>query len=353
LNWFFNEWYYSNGHPKLNINYTYDAASKTARVFIAQRQSDKPFKLPFAIDVYEGGAKKRCHVWMNNSTDTFSFVVNSKPDLINVDGDKILLCEKSDNKTLDEFIYQYNHAGLFVDRREAIVFAAKHQTNPKALDFLEKALTDKSWRIRSFVLSFLNMDNDTIKSSVENYLLNVAKNDARRTVKAQAVEMLGSYKKIEYKPLFMKALYDSSYTVAGKALEALSKIDDATAEVEAKKLSALPAKGTLKKALLAYIDESKFDSLATEFDKLPNIKKERMFLGFAGFLGRVKNTASLQKGVDMIIGFRDSIPKQFRVNTDPFINDILRGIAERKQDAALNEQSDYIKSKLPADKPRQ
>ncbi|MEO8854355.1 MAG: M1 family aminopeptidase, partial [Ginsengibacter sp.] len=287
LNWFFNEWYYSNGHPKLNINYAYDVANKTATVFIAQTQSGKPFKIPFAIDVYEGGAKKRYPVWMNNATDTFSFSVNSKPDLINVDGDKILLCEKSDNKTLDEFIYQNNHAGLFVDRREAIVFAAKHQTNPKALEFLEKALNDKSWRIRSFALSFLNMDNDTVKSSVETYLLDVAKNDNRRTVKAKAIEMIGSYKKIEYKPLFMKALYDSSYTVAGKALEALGKIDDAAAETAARKLSGLPAKGTLKNALIVYIDESKFDSLAGEFDKLSTNKKGSMFRGFAGFLGRV------------------------------------------------------------------
>ncbi len=353
LNWFFNEWYYSNGHPKLNIKYDYDAANKTATVFIAQTQSGKPFKLPFAIDVYEGGAKKRYPVWINNSTDTFSFAVNSNPDLINVDGDKILLCKKNDNKTLDEFIYQYNHAGLFVDRREAIVFAAKNQTNPKALDFLEKALTDKSWRIRSFALSFLNMDNDAVKSSVETYLLDVAKNDNRRTVKAKAIEMLGSYKKIEYKPLFMKVLYDSSYTVAGKALEALGKIDDATAEVEAKKLLPLPAKGTLKNALIVYIDESKFDSLAVEFDKLSTNKKGSMFLGFAGFLGRVKNTANLEKGVDMIVKFRDIVPQQFRGNSDPFINGVLKGIEDKKATDGLKEQSDYINSKLPADKPKQ
>jgi aminopeptidase N len=353
LNWFFNEWYYSNGHPKLNINYDYDAANKRAKVFIAQTQSGKPFKLPFAIDVYEGGTKKRYHVWMNNARDTFSFVVNAKPDLINVDGDKILLCEKNDHKSLEEFIYQYNKAGLYLDRREAVAFAAKHQTEPEALNFLEKALSDKSWSIRSFTLTQFKMDNDTVKRSVETYLLDVAKNDNRRTVKAQAIEMLGRYKKIEYKPLFMKALYDSSYTVAGKALEALGKIDDGAAETEARKLSGLSAKGTLKNALMGYIDESKFDSLAREFDKLPTNKKGSMFRGFAGFLGRVKNTANLEKGVNMIIGFRDSIPNQFRVNSDPFINDILRGIADRKQEAGLKEQSDYIKSKLPADKPRQ
>jgi aminopeptidase N len=349
LNWFFNEWYYSNGHPKLDINYDYEAVTKSAKVFIKQTQPGDPFKLPFAIDVYVGGAKKRYNVWMNDASDTFSFVANSKPDLINVDGDKILLCEKNDKKNLDEFIYQYNHAGLYVDRREAVVFASKHSTDTKALNFLEKALSDKSWRIRSFTLTLLNMDNDTVKRSVETYLANVAKNDTKKIVKAQAIEMLGKYKKTDYKPLFLKAIYDSSYTVSGNALEALAKIDDAAAESAAVKLSGQPAKGVLKEALLAYTNENKFDSLATVFDNLPvNGSKFNMLPGFANFLGRVKNTANVEKGIDMIIKFRDAIPQQFRGNTDPFINDALKAIAEKKDAAGMKDQSDYIKSKIPA-----
>ncbi|MEI9958386.1 MAG: M1 family aminopeptidase [Ferruginibacter sp.] len=33
MNWFFNQWYYNHGHPKLDITYDYDAANKTAKVF--------------------------------------------------------------------------------------------------------------------------------------------------------------------------------------------------------------------------------------------------------------------------------------------------------------------------------
>jgi aminopeptidase N len=355
LNWFFNEWYYGHGHPKLDISYDYDAQGKTAKVFITQTQSGNPFKLPFAIDVYEGGIKKRYNVWMNNATDTFSFSVNFKPDLINVDGDKILLCEKNDHKSLEEFIYQYNKAGLYLDRREAVAFAAKHQTEPEPLNFLEKALSDKSWSIRSFTLTQFKMDNDTVKNSVETYLLDVAKNDTRKTVKAQAIEMLGSYKKAAYKQLFIKYINDSSYTVAGNALAALGKIDDAAAVKETNKLSGLPAKGTLKSDLIAYTDESKFDSLATVFDNLPdNPLKFHMVPSFAIFLGRIKSTSNFEKGVDMIVKYRDGgIPQQFRVYTAPVINDALKGIEDKKERDGLKEQSDYIKSKLPADKPRQ
>ncbi|MGH2566672.1 MAG: M1 family metallopeptidase, partial [Ginsengibacter sp.] len=218
LNWFFNEWYYGAGHPKLEINYDYVASSKTEKVFISQGQTGNVFKLPFAIDVYEGGNKKRYKVWMNDVADTFSFPANTKPDLINVDGDKILVCEKDDNKTLDEFIYQYKHAGLYVDRREAINLASKFQTNPKALDLLKIALNDKSYRLREFTLGKLNLDNDTVKAAVEMIVKNLAAKDPKTIVRAGAIYLLGKYKKSEYKPIFVKAINDSSYSVAGNAL---------------------------------------------------------------------------------------------------------------------------------------
>ncbi len=351
LNWFFNQWYYGNGHPKLDIGYDYDAAAKTAKVFIKQTQTGNLFQLPLAIDIYESENKKRYHIWMEHNADTFSFSVNAKPDLINVDGDKILVCEKTDNKSLDEFIYQYNKARLYVDRREAVEFAAKHQEDTKALNFLEKTLSDRSWHIRSLTLDLLNLENDTVKRSIEKYLVTIAQKDARKTVQAQAISMLGKYKKMEYKPFFMKAVNDSSYSIAGSALEALGLVDDGAAVAEAKKISGLPAKGTLKDALLTYTDESKFDSLASVFENLPpGGEKFRMVSAFSNFLGRVKNTDNLEKGVNLIVQFRDTIPQQFRSNTDPFINGILKGIAEKKDAAGLKEQAVYIRSKLPVDK---
>src|SRR5207237_354356 len=60
LNWFWNQWYYGGGHPKLDINYSYDEASRQVRVIVSQNQAgDKIFRLPVAIDVYHGANKQR------------------------------------------------------------------------------------------------------------------------------------------------------------------------------------------------------------------------------------------------------------------------------------------------------
>ncbi|MBU3537129.1 hypothetical protein KHT87_22155, partial [Alkalihalobacillus clausii] len=89
------QWYYGSGHPKLGVDYVYDDNAHTVKVIINQTQeTGKVFRLPIAIDVYNGASKERHSVWVEDKTDTFTFTYKNKPDLVNVDGDKILLCEK-------------------------------------------------------------------------------------------------------------------------------------------------------------------------------------------------------------------------------------------------------------------
>src|SRR5690606_1551386 len=93
LNWFWNQWYYGKGYPKLDISYAYDDALHIARVMVEQTQSGQLFRLPFAIDIYAGGRTERHMVTMMDRRDTFAFHYTRRPQLINVDGDKVLLAE--------------------------------------------------------------------------------------------------------------------------------------------------------------------------------------------------------------------------------------------------------------------
>jgi aminopeptidase N len=158
LNWFFDQWYFNSGHPSLNISYGYDAATQTSKVYIKQTQAgDKLFKMYMPIDIYHGAAKKRYMVWVENKEDTFSFPVSSKPDLINVDADKYTLAVKKDDKNLQEYIHQFNYGGQYLDRREALEFAAKNIKEKAAYDLLVKGLSDPYFRIRMRALSNLLM----------------------------------------------------------------------------------------------------------------------------------------------------------------------------------------------------
>jgi aminopeptidase N len=40
LNWFFNQWYYGSGNPKLNYSYTFEPVKKQVEVAINQSQEN-------------------------------------------------------------------------------------------------------------------------------------------------------------------------------------------------------------------------------------------------------------------------------------------------------------------------
>jgi aminopeptidase N len=356
LNWFWNQWYYGSGHPKLDISYSYDSVGKVANVFIRQNQPDKVFKFLIAVDVYHGGEKKRHKVWIDQINDTLIFPCQAKPDLINVDADKILVCEKTDNKNLDDYIFQYTHAGLYADRREAIEYAASKQGDDnKALGLLKTALNDKYYNLRIYALQSLYVDNDSIKKALEPLLVDLANNDPKSIVRANAIKVIGKYKDIKYKSLFLKSVNDSSYSIAGNALLALGEIDSAVALNQAKILSGQQAKGALSDAIdelvFKYASENDFDALAMRFNSLPfGMAKFQILQPFANFISRVNNTVNFKKGIDMIVSFRDTIPEQYQDQVLPYINGmILGGIASIKQKEGKSEQADYVTSKLPQD----
>ena len=353
-NWFFNQWYFGNGHPRIDISYQYNAETQLASVIIKQIQAgDKVFKLPFTIDIWHGNEKKRQLVWMENKADTFNFTVKSKPDQINVDADKILLVDKKDNKTLAEFIHQFKHAGNYLDRREAVAFAGNNTKDPAAVQLLVDALSDPYFRIRSLAITNLGKvkPDDAIIAKIEE----IAKKESRKMVKAEAISYLANLKNQSYKSFFKEATRDSSYTVSGAALEALTDLDSVEALQITKELSKEPAKGRLNEAisnvLITYGDEKAFKAVSESYEKMPlSFPKVQMSATYAAFAAKLTNMEEFKKAVDAIIEFRDLIPASAKAQTDPIIIGALKELAQKKESAGATEMAAYVKSKLPADK---
>ncbi len=357
LNWFWNQWYYGSGHPKFSIDYLYDDDQKNVKVVINQTQEgDKIFRIPLAIDVYNGAQKYRHRVWVENRSDTFSFSYSIKPDLINVDGDKIILCEKKDNKSLDNFIHQYKYAGLYLDRREAIDYCARYQDDSKALDLLKTALKDRFYGLRTYVIDKLDLKNETVKLAVEPLLAELAKNDPKPGVRAKALELLGSFKNAAYKPLFTESIRDSSYSVAGNALEALSQLDMEAAAAEVQKILNQPAKGKLAAAIDAVLIETRdtgsFEIIANNFEKINDLQDRLDLLpGLAGAVLQTQDKDQFIRGVNIIVKFRDNFPGHQHDEVAAEINkNILKAMVDIKENAGFKELADYIRTKLPEPK---
>lgn len=353
LNWYWNQWYYGSGHPKLDIHYFYDDSKKLATVTVDQTQgTGKIFRVPLAIDVYEGLVKKRHTRWLNKLNDTFYFSYNKRPDLINVDGDKIVLCEKKDDKTLANFIFQYKYAGLYLDRREAIDFCVQQQDDPAALDLLKLAMKDRYYELRNYTMNSFDMEKPAVKAAIEPILADLAHHDSDRTVQAKAIELLGSYKNPEYKTFFTQKTSDSSYSVSGSALQALGELDMEEATKLANEFSKHPAKGQLLSSLVDIFikegDSSKYDLVIGGFEKMPMSQTKMDDLPhFALSLLKIKNDDQVKRGVDAIIKFQEALPKGQKKEITGLINEnILKPIADRKDAEDLKEQADYIRFKI-------
>ena len=353
LNWFFNQWFFNSGHPELNITYSYDNASKRAMAIVEQKQAgDKIFTLPVAVDVWTGATPTRYNVWVKNKVDTFYFPAATKPALINFDAEKILLAAKTENKTLDEYAFQYQHAGNYVDRREAIDAAAAKQAEVGGIQIMLAAIKDKYAPLRAYAINRLDMNVAQTKNAAEAPLAEAAK-ATERVVKAAAINKLGQYRFAKYAPLFKTALNDSSYTVAANALEALNRVDTTAALAEATRLSAQPAKGRLTSALKNVMASRNRDAalkVLTDFEAMPLGQPKFQALG--GVFELVQSTTDLElfkRGIDNILALGAAIPEQFRDQAMGQIYGGLREIQKEKTANGLADQAAYIDSKIPKD----
>jgi aminopeptidase N len=307
LNWFFNQWYYGSGNPILNINYKWDDASKTETVYIQQTQDGQIFKLPMAIDIYAGGKKERHKVWVNDKADTLTFQLASKPDLVNVDGDKALLCVKTDNKTLEEYVFQYFNAPTYLDRYEAINAAAGRQSDKGARSVIIAALKDKYYGLRIKAIKALNLSNNDVHSAALPILVSLAQTDENTLVKAAAITALGRLKATGNMDLFKQALNSQSYAVQGAALNAISLLDPTQALPLAKSFEK-DNKGDLTQAIVKVYATSGGDNewsyvLNGYNEGVPQTKFNMIQGAFSKMIGNVSKPEYAQQGISAIKEF--------------------------------------------------
>ena len=338
LNWFWNQWYYGSGHPKLKINYNFDSLGHASVIINQTQKSGKVFILPMAIDVYVKGNKKRYNVTTSSLSDTFKFDVSEKPEWISVDADKILLAEKTDSKTEENYLAQFKYGKNYMDRKEALDYFGK-----KKNALVVKGLEDKFYGLRILTINKISTSSDLKLDSVNiNKIEAIAKTDVNRKVRAAALEFLVENGDKKYLTIFEKAINDSSYSVAGAAFKGLVAINPESAYDLAKKYSS-DAKGSLGgqviKILVSKGTEGDFDFVANAFSNAPlSQEKFQMADDFADFIAKISDVAKIKKGIDEIIKLRNQIPSQYRSFTDSGFKKNLEKISKGKG----KEIEDYV-----------
>ncbi|PHN03926.1 M1 family aminopeptidase [Flavilitoribacter nigricans] len=270
LNWFFNQWYFNQGHPVMTLNYDYDEAAGEASLTVEQTQSPENmpaiFELRTFVDVYKAdGTSTRYPVHVTEREQTFTFPATERPALINFDPSRSLLAIRQDNKSDEELMFQFKHAPRFVDRFEAMQ-KLSGENMPEVKTMLNEALKDDFWVIRAMALQNLQPDENTIPIIRE-----LAKNDERSDVRATAFAMLAEMGDEESLEIAKTAIEkDQSYSVVASALAMINELQPELALQYAQKLEDVSIPEIVEMVGDIYIAGGKAENLAF-FEK--NIEK--------------------------------------------------------------------------------
>ncbi|UTX50460.1 M1 family metallopeptidase [Chryseobacterium sp. MA9] len=261
LNWFFNQWYFGSGNPKINYSFTFEPVKKQVAVTIAQTQ-EKPFEFPLAIDVYDNGKPKRYNVWVNaEAKNTFSFDVSKTPDLVNINADGVLLADITETKTPEQNLMQFTNSKEFKSRYLALT-GIKDQAgkSPAAVKLLVAALKDPFFRVRIKALNLIDLTNPEQMKALGTEVEKLASNDPKTLTQAAAITALGKTKDKKYLPLFEKGIGTVSNAVKGSSMSALLSIDPSRANSLADKIDMKGASDALQAQLLPIIVKNKITS---------------------------------------------------------------------------------------------
>lgn len=228
LNWFFNQWFFTAGHPNLKITKVYDAATSTLKVTVEQTQSIKNstvFRLPFRIDVYGGNKTEQHEVMMTEQKQTFAFYTPIAPTWVAVDAERVILGKREYTQTKEELINQFRLSPRFQNRFEALKELRYSQKgNPAVIKLFEDAMKDPFWAIREMAIDAVMMEKgDDILISK---MLTIAKNDPRPQVRRAAMERIGGLEDKKYLDVCKNAIStEQSYMVIAAALYAINRTD--------------------------------------------------------------------------------------------------------------------------------
>ena len=234
LNWFFNQWFLSAGHPELKVEeqFVSDQNKHIVKIWQTQNTDSFPiFKLPINLDYWQNDRKEQYLIEIDRPYQEFEFDATSKPDLVLVDSEFILVGEIDHAKTEDELLFQFeNYPENVRAKNDAL---EKLLTNGKGGVFrsaVEKALKDEFWIFREKVLYAIGQDTTGTLTEMEPIIEEMAVTEKIPLVKAASLAVLSSIDRPEYKQIFIQNIYDSSYSVSGNALYAFLKNESALAD---------------------------------------------------------------------------------------------------------------------------
>ena len=301
---FFQQWFMHGGHPVIEIRYDYIDSLGLLAVHIEQIQNADIglFKFPLKFTITQGQLKSDYSFQIEKRKETFYVkkldIDNPERVDVNVDPDATFLGEIKDNKPFFNHILTYNRATNYIEKVRPLKELSTLQNQNDSVRFtLLSAINDADEDIRFKALEWIDWKNADNLTKTTEFLLNLARNDASPQVRAKIVQVLGDTKNPTFMNLYFDLVNDSSYNIAGEALQAIQKILPDEAYRQCKRLE-LDARGNLFASISSiYAQHGNLADTSFYTNAMYTIygaKRANLLIDFTSLLLRLNDEASIQ-----------------------------------------------------------
>jgi aminopeptidase N len=223
LNWFFNQWFLSPGHPVLRVEHNYLHGRLILKIWQKQTNPAPIYQLPLKVDVWVKGEKQSYNIRVDKSYQEFSWPLSEQPEAVYIDKSHFLVGEMDHPQTTQSYRALYHYSEDFFSKHEAIKYFKNNKIDrSEYYSFFKDVLEDSYWMFREIALEAFKGYNEQEKDykTIEE-VLKMLTQDAHSTVRKLALETLATLPSPEkYNHIYERSLEDPSYGVVSSALYA-------------------------------------------------------------------------------------------------------------------------------------
>ncbi|NIM49351.1 MAG: aminopeptidase [Gemmatimonadales bacterium] len=227
MDWFFEQYIFSPGHPVFEISSSWDAGDGQIRLRVAQLQDRDHgvpiYRTPVQVGIVTASGKTVQKVWLENEEDVFVFQSTEEPLLVRFDEGNWLLKEWTYDKSVEELLYQARHDDV-IGREWAVRELGRSGSDARVGEELALiAGEDPFWAVRLAAIETIAAADG--QAAIEP--LQTAATDANSQVRRAAIRILGGMGDQAMVPFFRSRFEaDDSYQVQAEALRAIGRSGD-------------------------------------------------------------------------------------------------------------------------------
>jgi len=326
---FFEQSFYRAGHPEFEASYFWDEKGKAATIRVRQTQKvdelTPVFKLPCDVVFYVNGERLSFRVALDSAEQTLTFVLPSRPAIVEFDPRRWLLKTLRFEKGVDLLLNQLRDSQDAWSRAEAATALGKSKSERAVAGLKEAAAKEQFWHVRACALNALGEigSDGSLKAIID---IGMPKD---RWVRRGVAAALGNFKDEKARTLLVGLLKgDESAYVRCEAALALAKSWPEGAMphlVEAKKVKS-PNESLAEACLEAMgkVKDEQVKSVVKESLKYGKPTRVRI-----GALKAIKGRGYITEEEVQILKEIIRGDKEFRVRLFA-INDLIRALGDRR-----------------------